>query len=268
MNTASYSRVLCMGALIILSLFGCNDVGEFSGDTARLEVVLVDAPANFGGVFIEILDVQVRADKGNDEKGWVSLEGFEPGVYNLLSLVNGEEAFMGVVELPEGQLAQIRLILGENNFIGDTEEILELKVPSGSQSGLKLQINETIEAGVSYKLVIDFDAGQSIIPTKGGQRYILKPVLRASLEAQAGSVSGIVAPSTLEAIVYAINSEEDTVSSYPDDTGGFMIRSLKAGEYKVVAVSGEANGLDKITKDGVQVLVGEDTDIGTFDFAN
>jgi hypothetical protein len=51
-----------------------------------------------------------------------------------------------------------------------------LSTPSAEQSGLKLQVNATLEAGVVYTILLDFDANKSIVVT-GNNTYKLKPVV-------------------------------------------------------------------------------------------
>ena len=40
-----------------------------------------------------------------------------PGLYNLMDLTNGRDTILADAEIPQGSISQIRLILGENNFI-------------------------------------------------------------------------------------------------------------------------------------------------------
>jgi len=249
-------------ALIIASLFIISCSSDEDAGSARIQVALVDAPADYEAVYIDIDDVQVNV--GNDEEdesGWQSLDDAQPGIYDLLKLTNGEEAFLGEIELPAGQLGQVRLILGDSNSLITEGSETELKVPSGSQSGLKLNVGENIEAGLTYKLVIDFDAAKSVVKAGNSGRYNLKPVLRASFEAQTGAIAGVVSPA--EGIVYGIIGD-DSISTYPDiETGEFLIRALEAGTYDVVAVPGSDTELDTVTVENVLVEIGIVTEVDT-----
>ncbi|MGL1885689.1 MAG: DUF4382 domain-containing protein [Reichenbachiella sp.] len=252
---------------IILSVIGLigvvflNSCGEDEKNTATIQVSLVDAPGDYESVFIDLVDVQVNTG----EDSWESLESAQMGVYDLIQLTNGTEAFLGEIELPEGQMGQVRLILGENNELVVDGVTKDLTVPSGSQSGLKLNVDGDIVGGVTYKLIIDFDAAKSVVEAGNSGKYNLKPVIRAEFEAQTGAIEGVLSPADVESVVYAIMGT-DSVSSYPDETGGFMLRALDAGTYDVVAISSSQDLMDTLTVEDVTVVVGEVVELDSLFF--
>jgi len=227
---------------------------------AKIKVSLVDAPADYESVLIDVADVQINSD------GWQSLDNVEKKVYDLLKLTNGEEALLGEIELPEGELNEVRLVLGENNQLGLNGELLDLDTPSASQSGLKIKVNAMLEAGVTYKLVLDFDAAKSIVKAGNSGKFNLKPVIRAEMEAQTGAIKGMVKPIDLDGVVYAIVGT-DSISTFPNEEGEFLIRALEADTYKVVVIPSVESGLEKIEKENIEVVVSEVADAGTFDFS-
>ncbi|HAZ25659.1 MAG TPA: hypothetical protein DCY95_14560, partial [Algoriphagus sp.] len=81
-----------------------------------------------------------------------------------------------------------------------------LKTPSAQQNGLKIKVNQPIEGGQSYNLVIDFDVAKSIVVAGNSGNIILKPVLRAYLEEAAG-ISGLVLP--LDAQTIAVSASRN-----------------------------------------------------------
>jgi len=74
-----------------------------------------------------------------------------------------------------------------------------LYIPSGSQSGLKLNSGFTILAGGSHKFVIDFDLRKSVNDPKGFPDYRLKPSLRLIDLSESGNIVGTVETSLLTA---------------------------------------------------------------------
>jgi hypothetical protein len=257
-------KLIVKYSLILLSAFlvwSCNDK---EAGLAKIQVSLIDAPADYDGVKIDIQDVQVNVS-GDAEKGWQSLGSAEMGIYDLLKLTNGEEAFLGEIELPEGSLSQVRLILGSNNelIIGST--VHQLTVPSGSQSGLKLNVKADIKAGITYKLIIDFDAAKSIVAAGNSGKYNLKPVIRANFEAATGAIKGVVSPVTVAAVIYAIQGA-DSVSTFADDKGEYILRALPAGSYDVVAIPSDASSFTKKGITGVNVEVGKVTTVNPLIF--
>lgn len=243
--------VLALGVLVSCN----NEKEETTAGLAKVKVSLVDAPADYEAVMIDVKDIQVNVSE--EDKGWKSLNGAKPGVYDILKLTNGKEAFMGEIELPQGKLSQIRLILGDNNKLKVGGKEINLKVPSGFQSGLKIKVGADISSGVTYKLVIDFDAAKSVVKSGNSGKYNLKPVIRAQMEAKTGAIKGKVEPKEATSVVYAISSSNDSISSYPDASGEFLIRALPAGTYKVVATPKDATTYNEAMVDAVKVEVGK-----------
>lgn len=243
------------------SIFSACDSDE-SNDTkmAKVKVLLIDAPADYESVLIDVVDVKVKTDI------WESLDGVEEKVYDILKLTNGEEVLLGEIELPEGELNEIRLILGDNNQLVIDKDTVDLTTPSASQSGLKIKLDAMLEAGVTYKLVLDFDAAKSIVKAGNSGKYILKPVIRAHMEAQTGAIKGMIDPIDTNCVVYAIVGT-DSVSTYPNKEGKFLIRALEANTYRVVAIPSLESGLVEVEKENVEVLVSEVTDVQTLDFS-
>lgn len=107
---------------------------------------------------------------------WKRIKLVESAKFDLLTLQNGKTADLGVSELPAGHYGQIRLKLESASLVVNGEE-QSLKVPSGAQSGLKINGGFEVVADKTLSLTIDFDAGKSLKETKG-QGWILKPVIK------------------------------------------------------------------------------------------
>ncbi len=249
-------KVFNYSILILLSAFLFTSCNEDTEDSAILRVSLVDAPADYEAVYIDIEDVLINP--GNEEDEWVSLTGFEPVVYNLLELTNGYSAFLGEAELPEGKINEIRFVLGEDNELWMDGEVIPLKVPSGSSSGLKLKIDEELVGGFVYHMIVDFDAGKSVVKAGNSGKYILKPVLRAQFQSVSGAISGVVIPADVKSIIYAV-MDGDTASTYADTAGNFMIHPLYPGLYSIIADPAAESGLEAVEVLDVQVAAGNVT---------
>lgn len=214
--------------LFTFSLGSCSN--KDSDEKAKIEIRLTDDPAAYDAVYIDIKDVQINVS-GDDDKGWQSVAGVQRGIINLLDLVNDKDTLLCKAEIPSGKLHQIRLVLGTNNSIVLNGITYQLETPSAQQSGLKLNVQQNVSGGILYTMVLDFDAGRSIVTTGSG-KYILKPVIRTVLNAVGGSIKGAVTPSTVLTAVYAINGT-DTMTTYTDATGGYLIKGVPAATYKV-----------------------------------
>lgn len=242
--------------IILLVVAGCNDDDDDNNDdmTAAYQVRLTDDPALYDHVNIDIQQVRVH----NETEGWMELDT-DAGIYDLLILANGEDTVIATGDLPPGLVSQIRFVLGSNNNIVVNGESYPLTVPSGSTSGLKLNLHQELEAGLDYYVLIDFDASSSIIHT-GNDQYKLKPVLHVIAEGIDGAISGELQPAAM-AQVYAINEGTmDTSGTFTDADGYFLIQGLIAGDYTVEIDVEEP--YEDLTFENITVVEGEVYEMG------
>ncbi len=207
-------------------------------------------------------------DECDDDEGeWFVLD-IEPQVIDILQLQNGAEALLAQSEIPAGELKELRLILGENNKIVVAGDTMDLFVPSGTSSGIKIKVHSEIEAGEFYDVVIDFVASKSIVK-RGNGKYLLKPVVKAKLvhdDDPYGGISGVVAPADLYTMVHAINAEDDTASTEPGEDGAYLIDLLLPGSYTVVVEPADTSGFDDFTIENVEVLEEQITELDSVKF--
>lgn len=239
---------------LIVGLVSCS-----KSDKATFKVYLTDAPGDFEKVNIDVQSVEVHVGNNEDAKGWKTLDTFEPAVFNLLDFSNGIDTLLGVIELPAGEISQIRLVLGDNNSVTVGGETFPLTVPSGYTSGLKLNLHANLQDGITYKVWIDFDAARSIVET-GSNQYKLKPVLRTFADATSGAIKGVVSPVDAKPHIMAIINS-DTLGTIADDAGKFLIKGVPAGTYKIIF--DPTDGFAEKTVEDVTVTLGEVKDMGT-----
>jgi len=229
---------------------------------ARLEIRLTDAPGDYDEVNIDIQGVQVHSDNGD---GWKSLE-ITPGVYNLLELTNGLDTLLGAIELPAGRISQVRLLLGSNNTLKVNDEVVALTTPSAQQSGLKLNVHADLVEGITYTILLDFDAARSIVKAGASNKYILKPVIRAITEATSGAIKGEISNPEAKPAVYAIIADDTLGTTFANSEGKFLIKGLQPGTYTVSF--SPATGYAIEDKTGVSVTLGNVTNLGEIIVSN
>jgi len=264
MRTAIFA-VVFLGALVIA---GC---GKNEGDNATdlggtpgsglgtLVVRLIDAPAAYEAVNIVVDSVRVHVESGDTLSGWYTISR-TTAQYNLLAYANGRDTVIAEGLIPAGYYSQMRLYIGRGSHVVRGGIASPLEVPSGSQSGLKLNIQATILAGVKYELMLDFDAGRSIVVTGNG-RYLLKPVIKVASAAVSGSLSGVVVPDSTNPTVWAI-AGTDTSSTFTDTTGYFRFRYLTPATYRLEIVPADVTYRDT-TLTNVVVTAAQNTNVGT-----
>lgn len=153
-----------------------------TGAKTMLRIRLTDAPVNYDSVVVNIREVWVKfadedsasVDSTTVDSGWISL-ATNAGFYDLLSFQNGLDTLIAASSVPTDTLQQIRMILGDGNYIVVDGASYPLSIPSGSQSGLKINLNKILKPVVD-SVVIDFDAAASV-KQQGNGRYFLRPVL-------------------------------------------------------------------------------------------
>lgn len=225
---------LVAGVVGIAGFASCSDKDVTA--TSRFEVRLTDAPADYAKVLVDIQGVEYNVD--GTEGGWKSLPLRRTGVYNLLNFRNGADTLLAGEEIAAGKISQIRLKLGQNNsLVLKNGETVAMKVPSGAESGLKLNLHAELQAGIAYVLTVDFDAAKSVV-AQGNGKYSLKPCLRAYRTATSGAVKGKVTPDTLSTTVYllklnSVTQKNDTIATTIVKAGSFLIGGVAEGGYTV-----------------------------------
>jgi len=244
---------------VLLIATACSN--SDSSENAQLEIRLTDAPGDYEEVNIDIQSVEINASETDSDAGWKTID-VNRGVYNLLKLTNGLDTVLCHVELPAGRISQIRLILGESNSVKKNGVITPLKTPSAQQSGLKLNVHADLTPGITYTVLLDFDAARSVVE-KGNGGFNLKPVIRAVTEATSGAIKGVIVPAISKPAIFAVNMSGDTVATtYSDTTSGkFLLRGIDPGTY-TVKIAPKLNYQPTVKTD-VSVSLGVVTDVGT-----
>jgi len=260
-TTLSLLTVATLGATLIACSKNESSASN-GGGNGRLEVYLTDAPGDFDSVFVDVQDVRVNYSS-DSAGGWQSLGSVRRGAYNLLELTNDRDTLLGSADLQAGRIQQLRLVLGSNNYVVVDGQRHALETPSAQQSGLKLNIHQEVREGITYQLLLDFDAGRSIHRTGNG-RYMLNPVIRTSLRAAGGSLRGFVHPDTVQTRVLVLNGT-DTVAGTYTVNGAWAIRSVQPGTYQLQFVPQRGN-LASQSRTGVVVIQNQVTTVDTVRF--
>ena len=171
--------------------------GSSSGTSAgTLELKLTDSPGDYLSVFVKIVGVYAIVDDAGPYRlefadfssPAVVEETGDTVTVDLIQLYNQTPISFALGSLPAGRLDQIRLVITEARIVIEDESgegvTYPVKVPSGAQSGIKLNPRDIdIHSGSLTSLTLDFDAEKSIVELgESGNSsreydYILKPVI-------------------------------------------------------------------------------------------
>jgi len=263
-------RILIPAALVAcalgaLAVGGCSD-STTPGDVppGRLVLTMIDAPGDYDAVNVHVVRVEVhRGDEGDEGDGGWMVVSEDTMLVDLLTLTDGQGVVLADTLLPAGHFTQVRLILGGGNtvVVGGLEH--ELEVPSGENTGLKLNHPFDIEPDALYRATLDFDADRSVHRTGNG-RYVLEPVIRIVVDRISGGIEGTILPVEARAVVRAV-AGADTVTAWADTlTGVFGFPMLEQGAYDL-AVEETAGAFRDTVVTGVTVTAGQVTDVGTIE---
>lgn len=258
-------KIVSAGFVLFLTglaiLIGCKKEGNNtdSGKT-KVEIRMTDAPGNFDKINLSVKEIVLFSD------GKPYTFTAETGIFNILDFRIGSsrpDILVASGEMPSGEITDIRLVLNDSGntiVVGGVSQALT--TPSGQSSGwkVKLKANPSLVPGVTYSLLLDFDAAKSIVATGNG-KYLLKPVVRGVTAATSGLISGTVLPLLSHPEVLVI-AGTDTVGTMADvATGKFTVGGLAAGNYSVKFVP--VTGYKDSTITNVNVSLGQNTSLGT-----
>ena len=260
MKILKYLSLILAGllAVTLTSCGGSSGSSDGDGSTGKLSLSLSDAPApEYQAVYVTIAEIQVHRADGADGQ-WQTI--LTPNAtYNLLDLINGKTVPLGVADLPTGTYTQMRLILGEthdsthpyaNYLITSEGDPIELKVPSGFQTGIKLVHNFDVVQGLTVGLVLDFDASSSVVKAGNSGKYLLKPTIKVIDTVNNATLTGNVTDESLTPISGATVSAQlynagtgevtivrSTITSSEVGSEGEYQMYLEPGTYNIVATA-------------------------------
>ena len=158
---------------------------------ASIEVYLTDAPGDFDKVPVTITGVSI-GDSGSQRKDadteasetaeetpdteqfeWFPLVT-ETQTHDLLALRDSQRR-LGDGQIPSKHYDSIRLSIGDAKVVVDGSES-SLDIRDDGQPGFLMSGGFDVESGEDYRLVIDFDADESIV--RDDNSYVMDPVVR------------------------------------------------------------------------------------------
>jgi len=265
MRKSLWFLILSMGVFLLSACGGGG--GGATGGTGTLSVALTDASTDdYRAVYVTIKRVDVHRDGG----GWETVS--EPAkTYNLLELVNGVRESLGLKDLPAGHYTQMRLILDAdpdnsrnilghwhpygNYFIDRSDNEVELKVPSGLQTGIKIVRGFTISPGGTTEIILDFDAARSIVQAGASGQWLLKPTIKVletrelcRIEGSAGQGGVLVSAQVYEGSAAAAEDRVRVQAATVSEDNGSYVLLVPPGTYTLVGYKDGFSPYVKATK--------------------
>ncbi len=247
--------------LSTIAFVGCNQDEVTLENKGRLNVHITDAPfpidlVSSTVVTIDAVEIKKKAEAemDDDESSFILLTD-ELMEIDLLELTNGVTELIATTDLEAGIYDEIRLHVVDATVILKNGSEYNLKIPSGSSSGLKVKIRPsiTINEGETSDVLLDFDLSKSFV-VKGNLNgningFIFKPVVRGVYMGAAGRIEGNVADTLGNPIENVwvklwnpeleddgeseIDDDSLVISTFTDAQGNFKLIGLLPGTYTI-----------------------------------
>ena len=220
--------------LVGIGLFGLACEGPDTSPKALVNVLLIDAPAKWDSVVVEIQGVEIdfvqSGRQGETQKIWMPYEPAKKTV-NLSNLVNGISLPISRRELQLGQITGITLKLGTTHALFQGDNRYPLTVPAGV-TDFSQELKVDLEAGISYDLILDVDLEKSIQMTQNTPlTFSFQPKVYAFSGIGRSELSGTLSPTDIKPAIFVI-SGKDSISTHTNGSGGFSFR-LTPGKYSL-----------------------------------
>jgi hypothetical protein len=197
MNQCIRSGILLALALALPACGGSSGGPEDGNATGRLSLRMGDAPVD-GATEVVVVFTGIELHSNGATR---TIAFAEPREIDLLAYQNGATVnLIENLEVDAGEYQWMRLnVIAEQNrsdgsyILFESGQQFPLYIPSGSETGLKINRPFRVAAGGITRLVADFDLRKSIIDPPGlAPNYLLKPVLRLLDELEVGEIAGEV----------------------------------------------------------------------------
>jgi len=256
---------LIIAATFIMS--GCTKTVDGPG---KLIVKVTDDPFNISYVesaTITINKIEIRKAGQSDSSPFVVLST-DTLTFDLMKLRNGITKELPTLDIPQGSYNLIRLYIDQASLkIKDQPTVYKVKVPGGSQTGIKIFISPsiTVEGGLTSELLLDFDLAKSFVMrgnmshSAGVNGFIFKPCIKATNNSTAGRIEGLVSDTSRLILVNAkVWVAKDTVLSnaFTDSLGRYAFIGVPAGTYNIFATK---ENYDTVSYSGIKVTEGNKT---------
>ena len=139
-------------SLLLLSSIILSSCNSSQASQSDFQLLLTDAPADEASeLMVHFGEIQLIASDTEDASPVTISE--EGGSFDVLKLRNGTTALLSDTSIANGSYGQLRLVIKEANITIDGKESA-ISIPSGAQSGLKINIEPPLLAQDGQKSVI------------------------------------------------------------------------------------------------------------------
>ena len=222
-------------SILLVAWLGYSCESVDSGPQALVNLILVDSPAKWDSVLVEIEGVEVE----------MLIEGRETGSQNfyfeyktgdkqirISDLVGGRGLIIGREELPVGKIIGLSVRMGTSHALYQGEKGYSMSLVDPTNLFVPLPANVDLESGIAYDIILDMDLDKSILQKSTSPlQFQLEPSFTLVEGTFAGEVQGTAAPVSLKPAIYLIQGT-DSISTHLTTSGAYLFR-VAPGSYSV-----------------------------------
>lgn len=228
----NHHKLLAIACVTVLPLMvvGC---GSDNGGSGTVTIDVTDAPVDgVQKVEVQFSGVEIHGSKNRysfyfckDLSGGASTVSSTPCVtpdvksIDLLKLTGGDStALLSGATIAAGHYQWVRLMVDGATLVDSMGGTHTLTIPSGAETGLKLNRGFDVSVSGHANFTIDFDLRKSVHQTSSG--YVLRPTLRIVDNSAIGAIAGTLNTASASAtgctpVVYVYQG----ASAIPNDLG-------------------------------------------------
>lgn len=189
--------IAIVATMVFVAACGGGGGDSALDETGIVSISLTDATVdNVKEVWVEFAGVTLKPQGGEE----ITVTFDMPKTINLMDLQNGVTAeLLPATTVPAGRYNWVRLAVNaefdnvhDSYALLDDDSQVELRVPSGSQRGLRLVSGFVVTQNQSTNIVIDWDLRQALSEPLGQPGLHLRPALRVTDLATYGTLVGSV----------------------------------------------------------------------------
>ncbi|WP_299365118.1 DUF4382 domain-containing protein [Winogradskyella sp.] len=149
------------------------------GNVTSITVKLKSTTNALDKVYIDIEDVQLKViEDENNPNAWVSLNAINQGVFNACDFrENDPLVLVDNMEIEADYVFEIRLVLGDNNFMDISNTLHSLDVSYLGDAAPSNLIGTQLNPKRRYDVVIDIDIDASVSYNEQENIMVLSPKL-------------------------------------------------------------------------------------------
>ncbi len=177
----SLSRIIFILSICFVSC--SKDDLNVDKNLTSITVKLKSTTGELNKVYIDIEDVQLKVIKdGGLSHTWMSLNAINAGTYNAYDLKESNPLLLvDDMEIEADYVDEIRLVLGDNNFVNINNVLHSLDVSNLGNATPSNLIRTQLNSKRRYDVVVDIDIDQSVSFNEEENMMVLNPKLYTAI---------------------------------------------------------------------------------------